>query len=635
MPVGLPRKALLVAALGLTGLAVFFGDGSTYPPLVWIGGGAVLVAGVALALGWIPRLDRMGWAFVGFLSAFVVWNGLSILWSYEPDRSWEYFNRGVVYVGFAVAGLAVGVVVPRSPRVLAFGALAVFCAALLWALAGKVVPNLYPDGERAARLRAPLEYWNALALLCAMTLPPALWAAVRREHARVVRIGAVLLVFVATVALLLTYSRGGSLVALLAVVASVAVLRHRVDVVAALLVSLPPAVVLAVWAFTQPGLVDDGQSYDRRLTDGLQFGAGLVIAGAVVGVLSYVGLTHEERWRPRISLRVSGPQLAAFSAVALVVAVFAASRGHPVDWVRDGFREFTNPTSTAGAAPGRLSNVSSNSRWTWWEESWELFRDEPLGGTGAGSFAIARRPIRHNTTVATEPHNLALQFLAETGLIGFLLAAGATTAAGIAIVRARRPLDEPAAAAGHALTIAIVAFLAHALVDYDWDFVGVAAPVFLILGVLVGAGRRAVGRRGVLFSVGAVLISLGFLGSLSAPWLANRDVADAYAALDAQRPDQALDDARAARSWNPLSVEPLFAEAVAQEALGDREAALDRYVKAVELQPRNPRTWFELARFELAIGLREAAIRHLARSRELDPFGPATHLLEEIFSGGG
>jgi tetratricopeptide (TPR) repeat protein len=632
MPVGLPRSigALLAAALGLAGLALFFGDGSTYPPLVWIGTLAVLAAGVVLALGWAAQLDRVGWAFVGLLAAFVVWNGLSILWSYEPDRSWEYFNRGVVYLAFGLVGLAVGAAVPRSPRLLAFGVLALFGAALLWALAGKVVPNLYPDGERAARLRAPLEYWNALALLCAMTLPLALWAAVRREHARVLRVGAVLLVFVTTVALLLTYSRGGSLVALFAAVVCVAVLRERVDVVAALLVSLPPAVVLAVWAFTQPGLVDDGQSYDRRLTDGLQFGVGLVLAGAVVGVLAYLGLTHEERWRPRISGRVSGPQLAAFSAVALLVAVLAASRGDPVGWVRDGFREFTNPTSQAGAGPERLANFNSNSRWTWWEEAWELFRDEPLTGTGAGSFSIARRPIRHNTTVATEPHNLALQFLAETGFVGFLLAGGAAAAAGIGIVRALRRLDEADAAAGLALSIVVVAYLAHALVDYDWDFVGVTAPLFLVLGGLVAAGRPVVGRRDQLFAAGAVVVSLAFVGSLAAPWLADRDVTDAYAALDERRPEEARDDAQAARSWNPLSVEPLFAEAAAEEALRRPAAALDRYVKAVELQPRNPRTWFELGRFELRVGLREAAIRHLMRSRELDRFGPAVPYLQNL-----
>ena len=367
---GLPRSsgALFFAALTLTGLTVFFGGGSTYTPLVWIGGVAVMMAGAVLALGLFGRLpiaalDGAGRAFVGLLAAFVLWNGASIAWSVAPDRSWEYFNRGLVYLAFAVLGLIVGAVVPRAPRAVALGLMAVFAVALLWALAGKVVPNLYPDGERIARLRAPLGYWNALALLALMTLVLALWAAVRREHARALRLSGVLIVFAAAVSLLLTYSRGGVVVALLGLGVFLVVSRDRVEAIAALCVSLPAAVVLGAWAFTQPGIVGDGQPYDRRLADGLQLGAGLLLAGGLVAVLAYLGLKHEKRWRPRISTRVSGPRLAAFSAVVLLVGVLAVSRGDPVGWARDGFREFTSPTSQAGAGPERFRNFNLNSRW--------------------------------------------------------------------------------------------------------------------------------------------------------------------------------------------------------------------------------------------------------------------------------
>jgi tetratricopeptide (TPR) repeat protein len=494
-----------------------------------------------------------------------------------------------------------------------------------------VIPNLYPDGERIARLRAPLEYWNALALLAAMTMLLALWAAVRREHARALRIGAVVLVFVAAVALLLTYSRGGVVVALLAVAVFLLISRERVDAIAALFVCLPPAVALGAWAFTQPGLVENGESYEGRLADGLQFGVGLLLGAGLVAALAYLGLKHEERWRPRTIATVSAQRLAAFTAVVLLVGVLAASRGDPVGWVRDGFTEFTNPTSQAGAGPERLGDFNSNSRWTWWEEGWELFRDNPVAGTGAGSFSVARRPIRHNTTVATEPHNLALQFLTETGLIGFLLAAGAGTAATFGIVRAVRRLDQGDAAAASALGVVALAYLAHALIDYDWDFVGVTAPLFLVLGVLLAAGRPVVaGRPEWFLAAGAVLVSLAAVASLAAPWLAEREVAEAYAAIERREPSEAVDHGRRAHSLNPLSVEPLFAEAAGEEARGHRATALDLYIEAVELQPRNPRTWFELGRFELDLGDREAAIRDLLRSRELDRYGPAVPYLQAL-----
>ena len=210
---------------------------------------------------------------MALLGGFVLWNGLSVVWSVEPDRSWEYFNRGAVYFAFAALGLVVGVL-PRAPRVVALGLLGIFGAALLWALAGKVVPNLYPDGERIARLRAPLEYWNALALLAAMTM---LLGALGRDPAGAQAgssrsAGSSLCSWRPSRCSSLTRA-GGAVVALLTVGVFLVVSRERADAIAALVVGIVPAVALGAWAFTQPGIVGDGQPYDRRLDDGLQFGA--------------------------------------------------------------------------------------------------------------------------------------------------------------------------------------------------------------------------------------------------------------------------------------------------------------------------------------------------------------------------
>ena len=122
-------------------------------------------------------------------------------------------------------------------RVVALGLLGLFGAVLLWALLGKVIPNLVPDGERIARLREPLDYWNALALVGAMTLPLALWAAVRREHPLAPARGLGGRRFAAVVVVLLTYSRGGVVVALLAPAAYIALTRKRVEAAAALVVA--------------------------------------------------------------------------------------------------------------------------------------------------------------------------------------------------------------------------------------------------------------------------------------------------------------------------------------------------------------------------------------------------------------
>ncbi|HMB17901.1 MAG TPA: O-antigen ligase family protein [Gaiellaceae bacterium] len=603
---------------------------------MWIGALALLAAGVLLALSlwgvlpW-PRPNGAGLLCVVLLAALVVWIGLSVLWSVVPDRSWEYANRGLVYLAFLVIGLVVGAVDRRAVQAAAVGLAALLAAVMVWALAGKVIPSLFPDGARIARLREPIGYWNGLALLAAMALPLGLWLAVRREHRRILRAAAVVLLFLGGVTLLLTYSRGGVVVALITVAAYIALTPLRVEAIAALVISMPPAIALAFWAFSEPGLVENLQPYDDRVRAGAFFGVFLVLGAALVGAAAYLVAGREERWRPRFRWNLSGPRLAGGAAAALLVVVLAASGGHPVDWVRDGFSEFTNPASGAGSGPGRLGNVSSNSRWTWWEEAWKMFEDQPVGGTGAASFAVARRPIRTNTTVATEPHNLALQFLGETGIVGFLLFGGAVVTAGLGVIGAIRRLDEPDAAAATALAVALLAYLLHALIDYDWDFVALTAPTLLLLGILLAAGRATRLRfRAPVWAAGAVLFAAAAAFSLTAPWLAARDVADAYAALDHDEIGQALDEAKSARALNPLAIEPLFATAAAEEARGDDRAALERYVQAVDLQPKNWRTWYELGRFELGTGRRARGIRHLREARELDPLGPANDLLVSL-----
>jgi O-antigen ligase len=632
----LAGRSALVAAGALVAVALFAGGGSTYGPLVGIGGVAVLVAGAALTLAlfglapW-PGLDRVGLACVGLLAALVVWIGLSVLWSVTPDRSWEYVNRGLVYLAFAALGLFIAAWAPGALRVIAGGLAVLLAAVILWALLGKVVPALYPDGGRIARLRDPIGYWNGLALLAATALPLGLTFGIRREFPRWVRIAAVTLVFAAAVALLLTYSRGGVVVALVVLAAFLALTTRRLEAVVAMLISLPPAVAVAAWAFTQPGIASDLQPASTREVDGLQLGLALMVAATAVAGAAYLLLEREERWRPRITWKLSGARLAGGAAAALLVAVLVVSRGDPVDWTRDGFREFTNPVSQAGSNPQRLGELNLNSRWTWWEEAWTLFTDEPVGGTGAASFAVARRPIRINTTFATEPHNVALQFLAETGIFGFLLFAGFVGTAGVGVVRAVRSTVGGEGAAATALALALLAYLLHALIDYDWDFISLTGPVLIVLGILLATGRPAGTRvRAPLWASGAILVAVVSLFSLAAPWLATGYVDDAFAAIDRGDDQAALDAARRAQTWNPLAIEPLLAEAAAEEARGDGRSALVRYVEAVELQPLNWRSWYELGLFELETGRRERAIRHLQRSRELDPLGPANDRLLQL-----
>src|SRR5438105_6729194 len=194
------RGATLPApAAALVFAAFFFSDGSSQSRVFWIGVAAVIVAAVGWALQ-PPQLSPAAGFFLAGLGAFVVWQGVSIAWSIQPSRSWDYTNRGLVYFAFAAVGALLGGVAPRR---FAFAAAALLGALFVWALAAKVIPGLYSDYGRLARLRYPLGYWNELGLLAAASVPLGLWVVARARAA-----GALLL-YGSLVVVVLTYSRVG------------------------------------------------------------------------------------------------------------------------------------------------------------------------------------------------------------------------------------------------------------------------------------------------------------------------------------------------------------------------------------------------------------------------------------------
>src|ERR671936_2715393 len=301
MPEPFVRRAapLLLGAGGcLAAAAALFSAGSSDGRLVWLGLAALVLAaalGVGILAG-LPRPAPGGEAVgaLGLFTAFVCWNGLSVLWSVEPDRSWDYFNRGLVYLSFALVGVAVGAYVPRAPRFWAFVLSATIALALGWALLGKAVPALDSSG-RIARLSSPIGYWNALALLFDLALPLALWLAARREHPHWLRAAGVVYVYALVVGLLLTYSRGGVAVAAVAVALWLALGRPRVESAAALLLGGGAGLGVAVWAFARPGLAEDAQAHSVRVHDGAWFALVFSLAAVVVAALSYAGSLLEAR----------------------------------------------------------------------------------------------------------------------------------------------------------------------------------------------------------------------------------------------------------------------------------------------------------------------------------------------------
>jgi len=616
-----PWKAAAPAAVAVTVCfsALFFGGGAGNAPLVWIGGLALAGAALTAAAGLLRVLPleapgAPAAAYLGCLFGLAVWAGVSTLWSISPDRSWAFANRTLVYAAFALLGVLLAAVVPRTASTLAAAAAVLLALVVGWALLAKCVPALYSDYGRVARLRSPVVYWNELALLCDVAVPVSLWLAAPRRRPAAVRAAGTLLLFAVVVAMLLTYSRIGVALALLAAAAWVVLDRERVESLVALALAAGAGGAVFGIGLALPGITDDGQPRDVRAHDGRIFALVLLAAAAVVFAAA-LGLARLEGRRPLAPARRRRlERLAAAAALALAVAGLVTS----IVFAGRIWSEFTNPVgSQIRSNPGRFGSASSSNRWRWWTEEWRAFTAHPGGGTGAGTFELTDERLRRSPLVTREPHNTPLQFLGETGIVGFLLYLGAAGAAAAGVVRAWRRAAGGERAAVTALGVGSAAFFAHTVVDTDWGYVATCGPLLLVTGALAASRETlavpaAEPPRRILLAAGAVLFALAGIYSLAAPWLAQRQLATGTRA-GAQR----------AHSLDPLSTEALTDWAAFEDGAGHLRHAESLYRRAVSLEPQSGETWYALGKFYFDHAAWKLAYTALDQAWRYDRFGPA------------
>jgi hypothetical protein len=441
-----------------------------------------------------------------------------------------------------------------------------------------------------------------------------LWLASARGGRPWIRASGVELLYLAGLGALLTYSRFGIALAVLVAVAWVVLTEDRVESLAAIAISGAAALGVFAYALSLPGITDDGVTRAQRGHDGWRFAVAVLLGALLAGVASavVVRLRISEGVRHAVD-RVAVWAGVAGAAAALVLAVVFSGRL---------WHSFTNASGTIGQSAGRLASASSSNRWTWWQEAWDAFLRHPGGGTGGGTFDLTNQLHRASRfDVATEPHNMPLQFLSETGVVGFLLWTGVFVSAGAAVVRGRRVANGAVTALG----LGLGAWALHMVVDIDWSYVAVCGPMLFAGGVLVAeeGWEPAVRRRPLLAATG-IVVALAAAYSLAAPLYAQHELdrSEAIASTDLAG---ALAAVRNAHRYDPLSVDVLQTWAALDDAAGRPGRALDLYREAVRREPLNPDTWYELGLFWLQPDHRSwyRAYRALDHSWGLDRHGPA------------
>jgi O-antigen ligase len=217
--------------------------------------------------------------------------------------------------------------------------------------------------------------------------------------------------------------------------------------------------------------------------------------------------------------------LIAFAAGAFV---FLAARGPARSWTVSralalGLVALVAAGSLYGVARLRADagagvENSISQRYNYWSGALGVFKGSPVLGRGAGSFEILypehMRPGADETRFA---HNLILQTMAETGLIGLAVTLLAFLVFFINCVRKLRDPDDGVLMAG--VLAGGTAFFVHNLVDYSYYVHETAVVFWFLFGISASdTGEAGTGRAqgriltGILFRVllAAFAITIGF-----------------------------------------------------------------------------------------------------------------------------
>ncbi|HUO69637.1 MAG TPA: O-antigen ligase family protein [Solirubrobacteraceae bacterium] len=610
---------------------------------------AAIAALAAAAWLWTGTLrlaaPRLAIAGVALLAGFAVWSGISLLWSIAPDETWIELNRTISYVLVLGLALALGASHPRAVRTIAVGFWAVALVVSCYGVGQKLLPGLHVAGVinldqtgELPRLQEPFGYWNALALFIAMGVPAALAIAADESRTRRMRVAGVVSLELMFLAIGSTYSRGGVLALVVGATAGIALsgawLRSVMWLAAAALATAPPL----VFALTNHSLTSTGVGLGSREGAGGVLAA-ILAASVLVLVLAarrllefedtvYIG--PDERRRIARSLLA----LAGVVVVAVLLAAGLSSRGFG-GTISHAWKTFTATRTTSNYDPSRLLSADSENRWVWWKEAAGAIRDRPLQGWGAGSFPVLHLLYRKDTLSVREPHSVPLQWLAETGVIGAVLAIGGLGLLLVVAVRGarHRPRGSDRLLLA-ALTAGAVAYAVHAVYDWDWDIPGVTLPALVFLGVIAGslAGPRRVdpalpgpGRGARALALAAATLGLcSYALSAVLPSIAASKARSALvtasgtsgAALDSAHNAAAL-----AAALDPVSDAGLTAEATIAARRGDVELARSYVLDAVARNPSDGNAWAQLADLELLAGYMTAARRAANRALALDPRG--------------
>lgn len=636
-PITIP--ALLAVAVFLAWIPLEGGQAITR----WGPGGIVVLALLALAIYGLPWSWRALSAPVRLaavlLAAYTAWSFLSIAWADDQGIALEGADRTLLYLAvfllFAlwpqrpataawVLGLwTVGVGVIALITLVRVGTVA--DPARLFADDRLLDPVGYPNAEPATWLMA---FWPAVALVATARIP--FWLRGLLAGLAVVMLDVALL----------SLSRGAVLSLPVCALLLVILVPGRLRNIAALVAIAGPA------ALALPKILDVGDALnayppqkpaiDAACTSAFH----MILLVAVVTGLVVTAVAAWEAFRPpsqatAARIRTGWRALVVAGAVVGVIGGLAVA-GNPVHRVDHAWSSFKGGYTDNAAGSNRLTSGLGSNRYDFYRVAVDVFKDHPIVGIGADNFFQDYLQRGDSSETPKYPHNLALRTLAETGLVGALLLFGALGAALTGAWRGMRGAgrDPLAAAVAGGAAIGFLYWVAHGMTDWFWEWAGLGAPAFALLGLACALAPRAEVRaetaeapaeataprlaRAPLLLAGAGVLLLASAVVIAGPWLAQRDV-DAAAKVYASKPFAAYSRLDRASRLDPLSDQAALIKGSIALRYGDLPRARAAFQAALDRNPRGQYATLELGAIASVEGDRATAQRLLDRAARLAP----------------
>ena len=598
-----------------------------------------VIVGIALQLVQTTRLPRTTLMVGGLIVALVLWTLASaVLWAPSSEDAFNEFNRLSLFLG--IYALVVLASTRRTSGRWADALGLAIAAVALIALISRLFPETFPDRElatflpgAATRLSFPLGYWNGLAILVGLGIPPLLRIALVARHS-MIRGLALAPIPVAASVIYLASSRGGVVTAFVATLVFLVLTERRWSAAAAIAVSAAGSAAAVAVLLHRKALVN-GPLGTELVKDQGETAAVLIALVCVAAAVTF-GLGCRilgGKIRPSLA---TGRVVALLAAFALVAGIFASDPVRRFETFRASPEELESLDS-GDFVTAHLLSGSGSGRWQFWTASIDQWRETSVVGDGAGSYEHWWAEHASFPYFLKDAHSLYLETLGELGLVGFILVL-ALALAGVA-VGVRRSLQssgEPRVTTA-ALTSLFVAYAAAAGFDWIWELTAVSVVGMVALALVSGpatgvykplrsarpaesAGWTSRRRFGLGLLTG--LTAWVLIVAQAIPLLADREVARSQAAVDDSDLGKAMDAAQVARDIQPWASTPYLQLALVSEVQGDVAGARTWIEKAIERDARDWQLWLVSARLETKLGHVEEADRSLRRATELNPRSP-------------